>query len=270
MEPIGRVDPSTIASAWPRLAVRRWFAACAVVLIVLLLAALPQLLSGRSGVLGRLAYFGLEAPLIVATQSLLHHYATRRRFGTARTLVRQPGARGGARGLYGAVLFGLSRGLGWVPEMPGRHLAVAAAVAFGMFAGVCFARFGRSGSCIRSRPEDAGLRALQAETHRLEAETLRLEAAQLRAAADLARLRSQREPNAPLSGAAARTVGRNCGSVARRGKTLLFLKAEEVRAFEANDRLGMRPSGGVSAVLTLPRELSNSPDFAVGGAPAGG
>jgi signal transduction histidine kinase len=188
---------------------RRWLAACAVVLVVLLLGTMPQLFYERPGAIPRLVYFVLEAPVVIVALSLHYERASSRDVDTTRALCGSLALSAVLCVLCTLVFFFLVRTFGIQLDEQGHQLTLPAILAFGTLTGVLQCGVWALGFVYPFAAADARLRTFEARTHKLEAEKLRLEAdklklvaeklkleaERLRGAAELATLRCQLEPH---------------------------------------------------------------------------
>ncbi len=181
---------------------RRWLAACAVVLVVLLLGTMPQLFYERPGAIPRLVYFVLEAPVVIVALSLHYERASSRDVDTTRALLGSLALSAVLCVLCTLVFYFLVRTFGIQLDEQGHHLTLPAILAFGTLSGVLQCGVWALGFVYPFAAADARLRTfeartlkLEAEKLKLEAEKLKLEAERLRGAAELATLRCQLEPH---------------------------------------------------------------------------
>lgn len=163
-------------------AARRWIGA-AVVLLVVLLQAATELLSGheRPRVLVRLGMAALQMPLLMLALSASFEWATRRRLGSISSLIMGAAIAGALGAAFGLVFWKLGEAFPAFRMRPGQIVAPWRASAWGFLFGQFHFGIWALAFVYPFAVEDARLRALEAE--------------RLKSDADLARLRAHLEPH---------------------------------------------------------------------------
>jgi signal transduction histidine kinase len=186
----GEAIPGASAAASPGpLARRRRLVGVGIVTAVTVSQMIPPLLAGKHGhALPRLVAFALATPILMVLLSLHHAWASKHRYGAARTVVTSLSV----SVVVGALCALAVRFVGNAfPELhltPEHEVSASVVAAFGGGMGLFQCGVWALAFVFPFAQEESRLRAL-------EAEKLRFEAAQLRSAAELARLRSQLEPH---------------------------------------------------------------------------
>ncbi|MDC3960959.1 histidine kinase [Polyangium jinanense] len=163
---------------------KRFVATTAVVLAILFFPFTP---SDRQRDNTNLPFLLVCVPALLLTLSAVFHWATRRRLGSAQTLLVSL-AVASIAGIVLVMGTWAVRTLLHVPPPPGRPVTYAIAIRFGVTFGLFMCAIWALAFMYPYATEDARRRAL-------EAEKLKLEADRLRTAGELARLRAQLEPH---------------------------------------------------------------------------